>query len=132
MTKWRKTYQLQIARKLARIQRRRGRPYAVVTDVPTGKFVQLVGSKTDPLTLLLPSLQILSDQEMQAARKLLGEPKTVRMGPRSDKSYIVFQGGPFDDAAQAAAGALDVMDKVFRAAGNDLTVDLPGQLPEGA
>jgi hypothetical protein len=113
-----------IAEQLVKLRRRKGRPFVVVSDTETGKFVQFVGSRTEPLLLDLPTAQILSDAELVAAAELLGEPKRGRVGKRSAREFVTFQAGPFDDVEAAAEKAVEVLDRVFGAVGRDIVVEL--------
>ncbi len=125
--KWRKTEGTRIKRHLVKLLKRKGRPFLVITDSATGKFVQFAGSKTEPLLLDLPTAQILSDEEMKAAVELLGQPRRGRMGKRSPREFLVFHAGPFGGklaCSQAAETAVAVMQTVFGAAGRELSIEL--------
>jgi hypothetical protein len=125
--KWRDAEENRIAARLRQLLKRDGRPFVVVTDSVTGKFVQLMGSKTEPLLLDLPTAQILSDEEMKAAQELLGEPHRGKMGKRSPREFLVFHAGPFGGklaCVQAAETAVAVMATVFDATGHALKVEL--------
>lgn len=126
MSEWREKYEKKVRRQLSRLRRLRfGDPFVVITDADTGKYVQCVGSRKAPMVVEVSTLQILTDKEVQAAQKLLGSPEVLKMGPRSAKSYSLFCSQPFEDVGDAAAAALDVMEKVFRAEGHELKVELP-------
>jgi hypothetical protein len=123
VSEWRRTQRARIEQPLQKLLETPGRPFVVITDPKTGKFVQYIGSRSEPLLLDLPSSQLLSDKEVRAAERLLGQPRFVKMGSRTDKRVMVWHAGPFDKPRAAADRALDVMEEVFEAAGRDLRVE---------
>lgn len=123
---WRDAYGRRLRQQLLRLRGRRAdwRPFLMVRDVATGKFVQVVGSKEEPFVLDLPTTQIMSDEELQAAERLLGEARDFPAGKRAARSYRVFNGGPYVNEHAAAEMVLEVMAQVFHATGRHLDVTI--------
>jgi hypothetical protein len=124
VTNWVEDSRRLIEEQLVKLRRRKGRPFVVVTDTTTGKFVQFVGSATEPLLLDLPLAQILTPAEIKAATELLGEPHRGRVGKRSSREFVTFHAGPFESPGDAAQKAVEVLERVFDAEGRDIEVEL--------
>jgi len=122
MSDWRERNRPLLEQRLARLLRSRGRPFVIITDAVSGKFVKFIGSKSEPLLLDLPSSQILTNTEIAEAQRLLGQPRVVKMGPKTRKAFMVWHAGPFESPGAAAEKALDVMESVFHA-GAELLVE---------
>jgi hypothetical protein len=126
MTDVRKAHRSRIVEPLERLVRSRsGAPFVVITDRMSGKFVQFFGSSSEPLFLTLPCSQLLMSDEQARASRMLGEPKLMKMGPRSPRTFLVFRSAPFvgGDVEAASGLALEVMEEVFHAELDDLKVE---------
>lgn len=126
MEGWRKANASTIEARLRQLMTMKGRPLVMVRDAATGKFVQFVGSLTEPLMLDLPTEQIMTAAETERAQRILGDPKRLPMGKRSSRDFVVFQSGPLEPGEAAELG-VHVMERVFGSGGRQL--DVSGEPP---